>query len=42
MIFTTKGYEKGAKTYASSINIDLFIVRDLTEEEWGLPGRHVY
>ncbi len=42
VIFTTSGYEEGAEKYAQSKNIDLFIVRDLTDEEWGLPGRVVH
>ncbi len=41
VLFTSKGYERGAIEYAKAKNIDLFIVRDLTEEEWGLPGRVV-
>jgi len=41
VIFTTKGYQKGALKYAKFKNIDIFIVRDLTEEEWGLPGRKI-
>ena len=41
VIFTTVGYEKGALEYAKSKNIDLFLVRDLKSEEWGLPGRNI-
>jgi len=40
-LFTTKGFEDGAEKYAKSKSIDLYLVRDLTDEEWGLPGRHV-
>ncbi len=40
-IFTTKGYEEGAIEYAKSKNIDIFIVRDIYEKEWGEPGRHI-
>ncbi len=40
-IFTTKGYEEGAIQYANSENIDIFIIRDLTDAEWGKPGRHI-
>lgn len=40
-IFTTKGFEEGAIAYAKGKGIDLFVVRDLTDEEWGAPGRHV-
>lgn len=39
VIFTTKGYEEGAILYAKHKNIDIFLVRDLTEAEWGKPGR---
>jgi hypothetical protein len=38
-IITTVGYEKGAELYAKHKNIDIFVVRELTEEEWGSPGR---
>ncbi len=41
-IFTTKGYEAGAKAYAAGKGIDIFLVRDLTDEEWGLPGRNIH
>ncbi|MDO6427135.1 restriction endonuclease [Thalassotalea sp. 1_MG-2023] len=41
VIFTTKGYQQGAETYAKSKNIDIFVVRDLREEEWGAPGRNL-
>jgi hypothetical protein len=40
-IFTTKGYEEGAIEYAKSKNIDIFIVRDIYENEWGEPGRNI-
>ena len=40
-IFTTTGFEEGAVAYAKGKGIDLFVVRDLLPEEWGLPGRHV-
>jgi hypothetical protein len=40
-IFTTNGFEEGAIAYARGKGIELFVVRDLTPEEWGLPGRHV-
>ena len=40
-IFTTVGYQAGAKTYAKSKAIDLFLIRDLLDEEWGAPGRVV-
>lgn len=41
-MFTTTGYEDGAEKYARDKGIDLFLVRDLTDEEWGLPGRLVW
>jgi hypothetical protein len=41
VIFTTKGYQDGAVEFAKYKSIDIFIVRDLTEEEWGKPGRHI-
>ncbi|KVC86956.1 restriction endonuclease [Burkholderia ubonensis] len=40
-IFTTTGFEEGAIAYAKGKGIELFVVRDLTSEEWGLPGRHI-
>lgn len=40
-IFTTVGFEAGAVSYAKSKNIELYLVRDLTEKEWGAPGRHI-
>ncbi len=42
VIFTTTGFEPGAEAYARSKGIDLFLVRDLTDKEWGLPGRAVW
>jgi len=39
VIVTTVGYEKGAELYAKHKNIDIFVIRELTEDEWGLPGR---
>lgn len=40
VIFTTKGYESGAIKYAQNKNIDIFLVRDIREDEWGEPGRN--
>lgn len=40
-IFTTTGFEEGAIAYAKGKGIELFVVRDLTDQEWGLPGRHI-
>jgi hypothetical protein len=42
VIFTTVGYEEGAIHYAKSKNIDIFIVREVKENEWGQPGRHIW
>jgi hypothetical protein len=42
VMFTTTGYESGAEAYARDQGIELFLVRDLTDEEWGLPGRVVW
>ncbi|HTW90526.1 MAG TPA: restriction endonuclease [bacterium] len=42
VMFTTSGYEEGAKDYAKSKGIDIFVVRELTSEEWGLPGRAIH
>lgn len=39
VIFTTKGYEEGAIEYAKSKNIDIFIVRDIRDDEFGNLGR---
>lgn len=39
VIFTTKGYEDGAIEYAKSKNIDIFIVRDIREDEYGNLGK---
>jgi len=41
VVFTTKGYEEGAVNYAKFKNIDIFVIRDLAEEEWGAPGRFI-
>ncbi|MEZ8081902.1 restriction endonuclease [Enterovibrio norvegicus] len=41
VIFTTKGYQQGAETYAKSKNIDIFVVRDLLNEDWGKHGRNI-
>jgi hypothetical protein len=39
VIFTTKGFQSGALAQATHDNIELFTVRELTNEEWGLPGK---
>jgi len=41
VIFAMNGFQSGAITQAKHENIDLFTVRDLTDEEWGLPGKVV-
>lgn len=41
VLFTTTGFEEGAIAYAKGKGIEAFVVRDLTPEEWGLPGRHI-
>ncbi|QNH07041.1 restriction endonuclease [Pseudomonas sp. B11D7D] len=41
VIFTTEGYQQGAEIYAKSKNIDIFVVRDLLDNEWGSPGRNI-
>lgn len=41
-IFTTAGYEEGAIQYAKSENIDIFVIREIKDDEWGKPGRHIY
>jgi hypothetical protein len=39
VIFTTQGFQSGAIEMARNRGVDLFLVRELTEREWGLPGR---
>jgi hypothetical protein len=41
VFFTNKGYQSGAELKAKQHNIDLFIVKDITKEDWGLPGREI-
>jgi hypothetical protein len=41
VIFSTEGFQSGAITQARAENIDLYVVRDLTDSEWGLPGQVV-
>ncbi|WP_019098337.1 restriction endonuclease [Pseudomonas putida] len=41
VFFTTKGFQRGAQKYAESKGITLYKVRELTDEEWGLPGKIV-
>lgn len=39
VVFSTQSFQSGAITQAKYDNIDLFRVRELTDEEWGLPGK---
>jgi Restriction endonuclease len=41
VMFSINGFQEGAVTAARHAAIDLFQVRELTDEEWGLPGRVV-
>ena len=41
VLFSVVGFESGAITLAKAEGIDLFTVRELTDNEWGLPGRYV-
>jgi hypothetical protein len=41
VIFSTEGFQSGAITQAEHDNISLFRLREPTDEEWGLPGRHI-
>lgn len=41
VFFTTKGFQRGAQKYAESKGITLYKIRELTDEEWGLPGKIV-
>lgn len=39
VFFTTSGFQRGAQKYAESKGITLYKVRELTDPEWGLPGK---
>lgn len=39
VFFTCVGYQEGAEIYAKSMGITIHVVRELTDEEWGLPGK---
>ncbi|WP_180962759.1 restriction endonuclease [Pseudomonas guariconensis] len=39
VFFTTKGFQRGALKYAESKGITLYKVRELTDQEWGHPGK---
>lgn len=41
VFFTTKGFQSGALHMAQSNSVDLYRVREPTEDEWGAPGRVV-
>ena len=41
VIFSTKGFQSGAIAQAEHENISLFLLREPTDAEWGLPGRHL-
>jgi hypothetical protein len=41
VIFSTQGFQSGAISQARHDNISLFLLREPTDVEWGLPGRHV-
>lgn len=41
VFFTTEGYQAGAETYAKSKNISIFIVKEVSDEEWGSPGKFI-
>ena len=41
VLFSVMGFESGAITQAEADGIELFTIRELTDEEWGAPGRHV-
>lgn len=41
VFFTTEGYQKGAKLVAEKSNIDLFLIKELTDDQWGSPGRYI-
>jgi hypothetical protein len=42
VIFTTVGFQSGALQYAKSKEIALFKVRDLSDQEWGAPGKLIH
>ena len=41
IFFTTQGAQSGAVTVATGSNINIFKVRDLSQEEWGSSGRYL-
>jgi hypothetical protein len=41
VIFSTQNFQSGALSQAKHDNISLFLLRELTDAEWGRPGRFV-
>lgn len=41
VIFSTKGFQSGTITQAEHDGISLYQIREPTDLEWGLPGRHI-
>lgn len=41
VIFSTQGFQSGAISEAKHQGIELYKIREPTDEEWGLPGRHL-
>ena len=41
VIITTVGYDAGAVAYAKGKNIDIFLIRNVLDEEWGNTGRNI-
>lgn len=41
VFFTTKGFQKGARKYAEEKGISLYKIREMTDDEWGKPGRMI-
>lgn len=41
VIFSTKGFQSGTVTQAEHDGISLYQIREPTDLEWGLPGRHI-
>lgn len=39
VLFSTEGFQEGALIAGKHYGIDLYKVRELTDEEWGLPGK---
>ncbi len=37
--FTTRGFQAGAKTAARMHDIDLFLVKEMSDPDWGRPGK---